>query len=751
METSSTTDLHYDRNLDVGYKIRKVGFPVLGFLCFVLLVVCIVLGVLYYQAKALKNDKPAEVVKYDICDTDECFYLGMDLVKTLNKSVDPCEDFYRYACGGWQHSNPLKEDETVVTGFSIVQNRNLNILKTALENAPSNYSKNEAVMKTARAYNSCIDISSMDARGTKPLIDLIKRYGGWSITGNYNSSMDLLQRIGTVARDLNVNSFIGVQARTDIYDSSSTILEFIPATLGMNYDYYLSEEQDKKQVLSAYYDYMTAVGKALGGSKGQRKMADIYSFEMKLAKIASGKDPEDELLESLVSLKRQRKSIPDMRKSLDTFCTKTGFRWSTISDLLRFVFNNHIDASSKVLMVNEAYYTRLSTIFDSYRRLDPGIIADYVMWRVLDKYIDTLPSSISSLKLPFFKALGEDINTPRWKDCIKNMLDVATMPLGLLFIDTHFDDATKKSVEEMTELVRQSFIDRLPVQYWMDAATQKQAKDKALAIKVDIGYPPFIRDPEKLAAMYREVNISDDWFENLISANRFVRLQNINSYGNPVDKDQWFYSPARVNGYYSPQQNRIVFLAGIIQPPFYEPKYPRYLKYGAIGMVIGHEITHGFDGTGRLYDKYGNLREWWSAGSSYNFMRKASCIVNQYDTYKVFDKYVNGTKTLNENIADNGGIKLAYEAYMKWTKIHGNEKILPGLALSPEQLFFVGFAQPWCSIYKKSAAYRQLQTDPHSFPEYRVFGSLANFDKFSKAFKCSSKSRMNPTSKCSVW
>lgn len=254
-----------------------------------------------------------------------------------------------------------------------------------------------------------------------------------------------------------------------------------------------------------------------------------------------------------------------------------------------------------------------------------------------------------------------------------------------------------------------------------------------------------------LFLLFSKLKVGNKLFENTISTMAFSANESYGSLDKPVDRKEWFLGPSQVNGYYSSQQNRIVFLAAILQPPFYNPKYPKYLNFGGIGMVIGHEITHGFDGSGRYYDKDGNLNNWWSPRSLRGFVTRANCLAKQYSQFDVYGKKINGNQTLNENIADNGGIKLAFRAYKTLVEKEGTEGALPGLGLTEDQLFFVGFARAWCSLYKKKAAYRQLETDSHSYPKYRVVGTLRNYDKFAEAFNCKPGSAMNPMKKCSLW
>lgn len=379
------------------------------------------------------------------------------------------------------------------------------------------------------------------------------------------------------------------------------------------------------------------------------------------------------------------------------------------------------------------------------------IVVNYITWTVINNFIRVMPQKYREARDEYVTAMSGKKTRYRWKDCINGMQSIFGMPLGLLFVDVAFDEKSKETITQMTRLMKDEFIKSVNALPWMSDATKAKAKEKANAIAEDIGYPSYIKDPSKLAATLKGLNVSDSLFENTVSAMAFAADQSYSSLDKPVDRDEWFLGPSQVNGYYSPRQNRIVFLAAILQPPFYNPDYPKYFNYGGIGMVIGHEIIHGFDNSGRFFDKDGNINNWWSIVSQFGFKKRTECLAKQYSQYEVYGKKINGNQTKNENIADNGGIKLAYKAYETLVQKEGTEGALPGLGLTEKQLFFVGFARPWCSIYRKKVAHLQVETDEHTFPKYRIIGTLHNYDKFAEVFNCKPGSAMNPQNKCTLW
>ncbi|EDO31998.1 predicted protein, partial [Nematostella vectensis] len=335
---------------------------------------------------------------------------------------------------------------------------------------------------------------------------------------------------------------------------------------------------------------------------------------------------------------------------------------------------------------------------------------------------------------------GED---PRWQDCTSGVSGTFGMAIGLLFVDQTFKKESKTSAERMIKDIRNVFIDNLQNLNWMDEKTRKVAKEKAEAIRENIGYPDFIKNKTALELEYSGVRVVYTYFrqhsENLLSV---------------IVNFRWSMNPPTVNAYYSSTDNKIVFPAGILQDPFYEGDHPNSLNYGGIGMVVGHEITHGFDDNGRKFNKDGNLLTWWTNNSIEAFKKKTDCLVKQYSSYEFHGKKLNGLQTLGENIADNGGIKQSFQAYQKWKKDNNveEEKRLPGLEkLSHDQLFFLSFAQIWCSAYRPEAAIRAIENGVHSPGKLRVIGSLSNSNEFAEAWKCPVGSRMNPKDKCAVW
>ncbi|XP_031553864.1 neprilysin-like [Actinia tenebrosa] len=752
-----STDDFYEGDTHVKYKLRHFGkFKILAVVAGVLAVLTIVFIVLFAVSMSRTKEKGTTSGRL-ICDTKNCLFTAYDMLQQLNQSVDPCEDFYQYACGGWIKSNPLRKGETSRTGFSTVSEKNYAVLKKAVESSWKTYSKNEAVMKTARFYNSCIDADAVEATGDAPLKTLIRELGGWHVNGNV-SDEDILLRIAKINQVVPKKPLFNVKVRVNPQRSDTHVVMFEKASVGMSKDYYVKDTANNLKVREAYQQYMKRVAYLISDDKNSTRtdalMMEVYKFEAALSKLEQlnyGSYSAEELMQQAAASGNLEN---DITISIKQLANASGIKVAEIVGFLTQVFSSQkftFDEKSRILVYPPKYLLYLYQLYVNQTIKDPKVIDNYAMWTVIHQFILALPSNYSEANNLFRSSLVGNATDHRWKKCLSNMQYAMKMPLGLLFVERAFDKESRATIKEMSNYVRESFLKNLAECTWMDGNTKENARQKALAIKEDIGYPDFIKDPVKLTNEIKDLEVGSQLFQNVRNTMKFMVQTNFAKLTKPVDKDEWLLGPSQTNGYYAPNQNRIVFLAGILQPPFYNPLYPKYLNYGGIGMVIGHEITHGFDGTGRLFDKDGNYKTWWSDESNQNFLQRASCLVKQYDKFSLFGVKLNGSNTLNENIADNGGIKIAYSGYKSWVKAHGMEGVLPGLGLTADQLFFVGFARPWCSIYTKKPALTQIEQDSHSNSKFRVIGTLQNYPKFAEAFKCKPNSYMNPEQKCSVW
>jgi len=385
------------------------------------------------------------------------------------------------------------------------------------------------------------------------------------------------------------------------------------------------------------------------------------------------------------------------------------------------------------------------------------------MWTFVRSVVPYLSRDFRSALLEYQKEMeGKKAAETRWLSCLEDINSYShglTFALGYMWVSKVFDSDVIPLIQEMMTTIKTTFRDETSRYEWIDDQTRQKIIEKEKAMKNKIGFPKLCANETLLNEYYKDVNISrSNYLLNALRVTKWRTRRSFSEFKNPVDKEQWYVGPQLVNAFYLPNRNEINILAGILQPPFfYGQKAPRAVNFGAIGMVLAHELSHGFDSTGRTFNKDGEIIDnWWSKSTSEAFEKRSNCIVNQYDKYPVDGgidgkTHIDGELTLSENIADNGGIRLAYWGYKNWVKNNGPETLLPGLNMTNEQLLFVSFAQMWCSVFTPSAAYTLAKTDTHALANYRVIGPLSNMKEFSEAFKCPAGQGMNPEKKCKVW
>jgi endothelin-converting enzyme/putative endopeptidase len=650
------------------------------------------------------------------------FKSGFD-VNALDRSVDPCVDFYRYACGNWLKANPVPPDRSVYGRFSELEDRNRSILAEILEKVSApNGTRTANEQKIGDYYASCMDESGIEQKGTEVLEPEFARIA------SLKRKDDLAQLIGHFSK-IGVTALVGFGEEQDPKDSSQQIAVVGQGGYGLpERDFYFrddpkSAETRKQYVLHAQHMF------ELFGEKPS--VAAAHSQTVMRIETALAKGSFD-----AVSLRDPNK-IYHKTSVKDLQVLSPAFDWSKFLDAA---------GAGQVTSLNnsEPEFVRQMQKVIASTSLDD--IKVYLRWWVMSAQTLFLPKKIDEEAFDFYGRIltGRKEQRPRWKRCVDSTDASIGEALGQAYVERAFGGNSKERTLQMVAAIEKALQRDIADLPWMTETTKQQALIKLHKITNKIGYPDKWRDYSTLQI------VRGDAMGNAFRSTEFESKRQLAKIGQPVDPGEWLYSPPTVNAYYFPPQNNINFMAGILQPPFYESSLDDAVNFGAIGAVIGHELTHGFDDEGRQYDAEGNLRDWWTPEDGKAFVERTNCEVQEYGDFTVTGgEHIDGKLTLGENTADNGGLRVAYMALMDDLASRGSKEPIDGF--SPEQRFFMGFGQIWCTNATPQALRLQVQTNPHSPGEFRVNGTVSNMDEFRKAFGCKPGQPMVRANACRVW
>lgn len=718
-----------------------------------ILIVCFCVIVALAIVVALEKNKNHESPVDSVCTSTDCTVAAARVSEALDEAVDPCENFYDFACGTWRKKTVISEDRSSIDSFGILRDEVEVTLKYLLEedvlpNEP------EAVTKAKNLYKSCMNEELIEQKGPAVLTDLLEELGGWPVLGDFygvkwdpttfnltNLILGLLKYNNRVLMDL--------YSSTDSKNTSTRILFLDQADYGMpGRKYYFVERNNS--MLMAYENLAKSIAIGLGADKqtATDDMKKVVDLEINIAQISV---PDEDRRDS----EKLYNKMP-LNELPNNFTTaNVPFDWldyvqgALASDMVGI----DIPVDEPIVVRAPLYFERL---FSTLSKYDNRTIANYMVWRIMQHRSNNLPKRFRDLVQNYNQVVyGTASARARWRICTSYVNGNLGLAVGRLFVKETFRETAKNDTLEMIDNLLTSFHELLENADWMDDTTRVVAREKAEFIQKKIGYQNDIMDDGILDEIYENITINaDTYLANVLSLISSTSADSFIFLRMPVDKNVWSTAPATVNAYYSSSYNRIMFPAGILQSPFYSKDRPKSMNYGGIGVVIGHEITHGFDDRGRQHDKDGNLIQWWSDEVISSFEKRTQCLINQYGNFTLPEAdglNVNGINTLGENIADNGGLKQSFRAYRRWVSQNGNEPSLPGLKYNHNQMFFISFAQVWCSNMRKESAINRVLTGVHSPGRFRVIGTLQNSKDFSEAFGCKKGTTMNPEKKCYVW
>lgn len=691
----------------------------------------------------------------------------------IDAEAEPCDDFYQYACGNWEKLNPIPKDKAAYDTFEMLReilDIELNTLLAANASemdgtttgvkpnimfrvddvgnsieaikSPPNDERNNgrddanqtdsgeetntrrkigAEQKAKYLYASCMNAEILEQRGIEPLMQLLRSLDGWPVLDGdawNKSGFDWLQ-LASKLRLYNNDIFLMQWVGPDIKNSNENVIQFDQTSLGLpTRDYFL--QPSNRVYLDAYKQYAVQVMMLCGASENASRAAaeEILQFETGLASITA--TPEERVNVSQIY---RRMNVGSLQESVPQIAWKR---------YLETVLERPVRHNETVVMFAMSFMHDLVGLLNA---TDYRVIANYMFWKFVRHRINNLDDRFQAAKQKFYSVLiGREKSPPRWKTCVNQVNSNMGMAVGAMFVRKYFDEKSKLDTMAMTHELQDSFRTILNETEWIDESTKVLAEMKVNGMSLKIGYPDYILNEDELNAKYEDLDIHPDrYFENILNVLQHLTRTEQKKLTQVVNRTAWNTAPAVVNAYYSRNKNQIMFPAGILQPPFYHRHLPRSLNFGGIGVVIGHELTHGFDDKGRLFDRDGNLNRWWSETAIERFHERANCLISQYGSYRMSEidnLAVDGTITQGENIADNGGIKQAFRAYEKWLREQCQsaecveQEHMAGLNVTNKQLFFINFAQVWCGAMRPEATKNKMKTAVHSPGRFRVIGEL---------------------------
>jgi putative endopeptidase len=645
-------------------------------------------------------------------------------ISNLDKSVDPCVDFYQFACGNWMKNNPIPGDQPSWESFSEVYEHNLVILRQILDKYSANDPKRTPVQqKIGDFYAACMDEATVNKAGYTPLKSELDRIAAVKDKTQMMEVMAHEQMIGP-------NPLLGFGSQTDLHNADMTIAAIDQAGLSLpDRDYYLKDDAPTLEIRKAYVDHMKKMFALMGESPEQsQKNADtVLKIETELAKAYMER-----------TLRRDPKNIDHKMSVKDAEALGPNFH------LDRYFAVTGAPAFAELNVGNPDFFKSVNGVIESTPLDDMKV---YMTWQMLNSAAGWLSDDFVQEDFKFQQAVTGQKELPvRWKRCVNATDGSLGEALGQLYVEETFGAEGKQRMLKMVDALETALKQDISSLPWMTETTKKEALIKLAAIRNKIGYPDKWRDYSKLTIVRGEL------LGNLARASEFESNRQLQKIGKPVDKKEFGMTPPTVNAYYSGSQNEIVFPAGILQPPFFDRTLDDAVNMGGIGLVIGHELTHGFDDQGRKFDPKGNLRDWWTAEDGKEFEQRVSCVADEYSSFTAVDDLkLNGRLTLGENTADNGGARIALMALhemMAQAKQDPNKKID---GYTPDQRFFLGFGRVWCQNTTPELSRMLVRVDPHSPGRWRVNGVVRNMPEFQKAFGCKAGQPMVPANACRVW
>jgi putative endopeptidase len=645
-------------------------------------------------------------------------------ISDLDTTANPGESFYQYATGGWQEANPIPDEYARYGSFDKLREENQHQIQELIQELGSKeYVEGTNAQKVGDIYSIAMDSAKLNSEGAAPIIPLLQKVAA-------AESKDDIIRVAAQLTKMVSNPFFGFSVGPDDKNSSMNIAHIYQSGIGMgDRDYYLLQDEHSQNLRTAYIKLMETQFRNSGYSEADAKSAaaNVMKIETELAGAHVTKE-----MRRLPELNYHKLLVSD----LDTQVAP--FAWSIY---LHEVGAGDIDS------LNVSQIEPVKAAVAIINREPVEVLKDYLSWKVINSAAGYLSDDFVNANFEFYgKAMsGSKELRPRWKRSIDAVNGAMGEAVGQLYVEKYFPAEAKERMLKLVDNLTFALSERINQLEWMSSETKEKAQEKLGTFIVKIGYPDKWKD-------YSSLEIKkDSYWQNIMRASAFAWKEMIDELGKPVDRTKWYMSPQTVNAYYNPSSNEICFPAGILQPPFFFMDGDDALNYGGIGVVIGHEMTHGFDDQGRKFDKDGNLTDWWTADDAARFDERAKVLVDFFDNIVVIDTVpANGTFTLGENIADHGGLQVSYHAFQKTEQAKAGENID---GFTPSQRFFLSYAGLWAGNVRDAEILRLTQIDPHSLGKWRVDGALPHINAWYEAFGINSEDPMYVPAdeRASIW
>jgi putative endopeptidase len=642
----------------------------------------------------------------------------------MDRTANPCQDFYQYSCGGWRTHNPIPPDQSGWSVYGKLYEDNQRFLWGILNNlAPASTGRTANQQKIGDYFAACSDEAAIAKLGADPVVPLLDRINGLA------SKRELPALLADLHTNLAGSGFLFDFGSSQDFADSNQVIAFASAGgLGLpDRDYYTDQDARARKLRAEYLDHMARMFALLGDSakSAAHDAAIVMRIETQLARARLTR----------VELREPHNLFHKYDRSQLQRLTPD-FAWVVyLKDL-------GLEKISVINVTEPKFYREVARVLESTTLPD---LKTYLRWHVLNESAPYLSPAFDQEHFAFFghTLRGAPVQSPRWKRCVRQVDTLLGEALGQEFVARTFGPQLKAATLKMTTQIEGAMHKDIEELDWMSSATKKQALAKLAIIANKIGYPDHWRD-------YSALQITpNDFFGDHMRATAFESRRNLAKIGRPLDRTEWSMTPATVNAYFDPQMNDINFPAAVLQPPLYDARLDDAPNYGNTGGTIGHELTHAFDDEGRQFDAAGNLRNWWSDEDAKKFKERTECIVEQYAQYVVVDDiHINSRLTLGEDVADLGGLILAH---MAWQVQTAGQTLTDREGLTPEQRFFVGYAQWACENQREENLRVRAKTDPHSPGRYRVNGLVVNMPEFQQAFSCKVGEPMVKEKRCRVW